>query len=140
MRTESALGVTVKTATLLVPAGVLIVTLRAPVLALVAMISWNVTKVGPACTILPTVTPVPEIAGTMSGVKFAPCTVTETVAPIAPLDGAIELVVGSGGMVMVNVTAALLSEVDEVLLATTKVCAPTDPPRPSTTEICVALI
>ena len=113
MRIDSAFEATVNTAALLAPAGVLIVTFRTPTAAFDAMISWNVTNVGPACTMLPTVTPLPEISATMPGVKFAPCTVTVVVDPSAALAGAIELVVGTGGMVMLNVTGALLSAVED---------------------------
>ena len=60
MRIDSAFEATVNTAALLAPAGVLIVIFRTPTAAFDAMISWNVTNVGPACNMLPTVMPVPE--------------------------------------------------------------------------------
>ena len=83
---------------------------------------------------LPTVTPVPETSATMAGVKFAPCTVTVVVDPSAPLAGTIALVVGTGGMVLLSATGALLSAVEDPPEATTRVWAPTDPPRPNTTD------
>ena len=88
------------------PPGVVIVNMRALGAALPAMVNGTVTHVALADVILPTATPLPEMATLIPGVKFAPLMVTVMVLPGPPEAGLTFVIVGAPGEVMVNVAGS----------------------------------
>jgi hypothetical protein len=100
---------TVNGTVLLVPPGVVTLTLRTLRAAPVEMV-----KVALICVILITVTPLtatppPETATVVApAMKLVPVNVTATAVPRTPVGGAIEVKVGAGGTVTVKVTALLV--------------------------------
>ena len=125
----------VKVAVLLVPPGVVTVSVRAPGMALDPMVSGTVTQVELAEVTLPTVTPVPEMATLISGVKFAPLMVTLKVLASPPVAGLALAKVGAGGAVMEKATAELVMADGEPGMETCNSCCPIDPLRPRTATI-----
>jgi len=87
-----------------VPPGVVMVTVLAERLAPVVIVKVAVAVVGPVTVKALTVTPVPETAREVAPVRFVPVSVTGTEVPRTPVLGAIEVSVGAGGAVTVNVT------------------------------------
>jgi hypothetical protein len=97
---------TVKVAAPLVPYGVVTLMLRAPTVALEAMVRVAVICEKLTTVTLLTVTPVEEMLTVAPGTKLVPVRVTGTVAPCVPLDGAI--VVRAGELATVKTTGALV--------------------------------
>ena len=92
----------------LVPPGVVTVTLCAPNAAVVAMLNVAVTVVS-LTTVRPlTVTPAPEMLIAVVVASQVPVIVTGTLLPSTPEAGAIDVSVGGGGAFTVNVTALLV--------------------------------
>ena len=100
---------TVNGTVLLVPPGVVTVTVRTLSVAPVEMVKVAVSDCGlPTVTAL-TPTPVPETAIVVPLlVKLVPVKVTCTVVPRTPVGGAIEANVGAGGTLTVKVTGLLV--------------------------------
>ena len=112
-------AVTVNDWDALVPAVVVMVTLRVPVAAAAAMAKVAVMVVELTTARLVADTPAPEMATAAPGWKLAPVSVTATLEPCVPLLGAIELRTGAvGGAVTVTV-AAPVAEGDAALAACT---------------------
>ncbi|HTE47192.1 MAG TPA: hypothetical protein VK636_18225 [Gemmatimonadaceae bacterium] len=84
----------------LVPPAVVTVTLRAPAVAAAPMTRLVVSDVALATVTVPTVTPVPDTATVAPETKLVPVSVTGTVAPTVPLDGAMVVSVGAGGLIV----------------------------------------
>lgn len=100
---------TVKGTVLLVPPGVVTVTVRAPSVAVADMVKVVVIVCGSPTTTALCVTPVPEIATVVAPeMKFVPVKVTWNDVARTPFGGAIEVNVGAGGTVTVKVTALLV--------------------------------
>ena len=107
---------TVKTTAPLVPPAVVTVTLRAPVAALAEIVRVAVIWVGPTTVMLLTVTPVEETVMVAPAAKLAPVRVTGTVAPWAPLDGAMAVRAGAAGLTVKTVAAVVPPAVVTVTL------------------------
>jgi hypothetical protein len=87
-----------------VPPGVVMVTVLAESVAPVVMVKVAVAVVE-LVTVKPlTVTPVPDTVREVAPVRFVPVSATGTAVPRTPVLGAIEVTVGAGGAVTVNVT------------------------------------
>jgi hypothetical protein len=115
--TELSVGgggaVTVNATVLLVPFGVMTLTFLPETFAVPAIVKVAVTVVefttAKPVTVTPTVPPPGLVTLTdVAPVKFVPVRVTETVEPRVPILGLIEVSVGSGGAVTVNVTPLLV--------------------------------
>ena len=98
-------AVTVNVTVLLVPPGVVTLTVLAPSAAVAAIVKVVVTVVEVTVK-APAVTPVPDTVTAVAPVRFVPVKVTATAAPWAPDVGAIEVSVGGAEVVpAVNSTA-----------------------------------
>src|SRR5256885_14260125 len=89
-------AVTVNVTVLLVPPGVVTLTVLAPSAAVAVMVKVVVTVVGVTVK-APAVTPVPDTVTAVAPVRFVPVKVTVPVVPRARDEGAIEVSVGAGG-------------------------------------------
>jgi hypothetical protein len=96
--------VTVKVTVLLVPPGVVTLTVLALSVAPAVMVKFAVTVVEFTTVMPPAVTPVPDTVTADVPVRFVPVKVTGTLVPLMPVLGAIEVSVGVGGAVTVNTT------------------------------------
>src|SRR6266566_6552587 len=98
-------AVTVNVTALLVPPGVVTVTVLAPTAAVAVMVKVVVTVVEVTVK-APAVTPVPDTVTAVAPVRFVPVKVTVPVVPCARDEGAIEVSVGGAEVVpAVNSTA-----------------------------------
>jgi hypothetical protein len=93
---------------LLVPPGVVTLTVLAPVAALPEIEKVALTVVLFTTVIPLTVTPLPEIVIALVPVRLVPVRVTGTLVPRVPELGAIEVNVDAGGVLIVNVTVLLV--------------------------------
>src|SRR6266481_9755026 len=103
-------AVTVNVTVLLVPPGVVTLTVLAPSAAVAVMVKVAVTVV--ALDVMPlTVTPAPDTLTAVAPVRFVPVSVTGTEVPRAPVVGAIAVSVGAGVIVpATNSTAPASTE------------------------------
>ena len=98
-------AVTVNVTVLLVPPGVVTLTVLAPTAAVAVMVKVVVTVVEVTVK-APAVTPVPDTVTAVAPVRFVPVKVTATAVPWAPDVGAIKVSVGGAAVVpAVNSTA-----------------------------------
>ena len=107
---------TVKTTAAVVPAEVVTVTLRAPVVAVAEIVSVAVIWVALTTVTLLTVMPVEETATVAPARKFVPVRVTGTEAPWMPLEGAMEVRVGAAALTVKTTAAVVPPEVVTVTL------------------------
>jgi hypothetical protein len=96
---------TVKVTLLLVPPGVVTLTVLAEVVAVPEIVKFAVTVVGFTTVRALTVIPVPETVIALVPVRLVPVRVTGTSVPRTPVFGAIEVNVGAGGGGATNSTA-----------------------------------
>jgi len=100
---------TVNVTVLLVPPGVVTLTVLAPSAAVAVIVKVAVTVV--ALDVMPlTVTPVPDTLTAVAPVRFVPVSVTGTEVPRAPVVGTIAVSVGAGVIVPANSTAPASTE------------------------------
>ena len=103
-------GTTVIVTVLLVPPGVVTLTVLAPSAAVAVMVKVVVTVVEVTVK-APAVTPVPDTFTAVAPVRFVPVSVTGTEVPRAPVVGAIAVSVGAGVIVpATNSTAPASTE------------------------------
>ena len=91
-------AVTVKPTVLLVPPGVVTLTVLFPSKAVAVVVKVAVTEVPLTTTMLLTVTSVPDTLTAVAPVRFVPVRVTGTAVPWAPELGAIEVSAGAGAV------------------------------------------
>src|SRR2546430_13424096 len=108
-------AVTVNVTVLLVPPGVVTLTVLAPSAAVGVMVKVVVTVVEVTVK-APAVTPVPDTITAGAPVRFVPVKVTATAAPLAPDVGAIEVSVG-GAVVVTAVNSTAAASADPVFLS-----------------------
>ena len=97
---------TVNVTVLLVPPGVVTLTVLAPGVAVDVIVKVVVIVVG-VMVKAPTVTPVPDTFTAVAPARFVPVRVTGTLVPRTPDVGAIEVSVGAGVVVPANSTAPI---------------------------------
>src|SRR2546430_4576501 len=101
-------AVTVNVTALLVPAGVVTLTVLAESVAVFEIVKVVVAVVG-VTTRAPTVTPVPDTFTAVAPVRLVPVKVTGTAMPRPPVLGAIEVRVGTGVVVVLANSTAPIS-------------------------------